>query len=161
MTPEAAKMFTLRVAVPGTQIKTGVGVIVRNGAGEILLEKRRDCGLWGLLGGKIDPGESAPEAARREVREESGFEIEILGLVGVYTEVSTHMIVYPDNGDIRQLIDIVIDARITGGTLRLSEESEQLAFFPPHGLPPAERIIPPARQPLADAVAGKRGILQG
>lgn len=159
MNTKVAKMFSLTEAVPGTQIKTGVGVVVRDDRNFILLEKRSDCGLWGLLGGKIDPGESATQAAIREVREESGFEIEIIGLVGVYSQVATHMMVYPDNGDVRQLIDIVIEARIIGGTLRLSHESEALEFFAPDAVPPLAEIIIPAREPLADAIAGKRGIL--
>ena len=160
MNPRAEKMFVHTTAVPGTKIKAGVGVIVCDVHGRILLEKRSDCGLWGMLGGAIDPGESVESTAIREVQEESGFEIKVGGLVGVYSEVATHMLVYPSNGDVRQLIDIVLEARIIGGTLRISHESEDLAFFSVDHLPPEDEIVPPARAPLADFFAGRRGVLK-
>ena len=153
-------MFIHRTAVPGTKIKAGVGVLVRDADGRLLLEKRSDCGMWGLLGGAIDPGESITDAAVREVLEESGCHIEVTGLIGIYSEPSERYIVYPDNGDVRQLIDIVVEARITGGELRLSHESEQIEFFTLDQLPKDEEIIPPAREPLADLKAGLRGVLK-
>jgi 8-oxo-dGTP pyrophosphatase MutT (NUDIX family) len=159
MNPRAAKMFALKEAVPGTQVRTGVGVIVRGEDGRVLLEKRSDCGMWGLLGGGVDPGESVDATARREVLEESGFQIEVTGLVGVYSHPAGRILVYPDNGDIRHLVDIVVEARIVGGSLRLSAESERIEFFAPDQLPPVEEIIPPAREPLTDALAGRRGVL--
>jgi 8-oxo-dGTP pyrophosphatase MutT (NUDIX family) len=159
MNARAEKMFARQTAVPGTQIKTGVGVIVRGTDGRILLEKRSDCGMWGLLGGRIEPGESVTQAAVREVLEESGFQIEVTHLVGVYSHPTGRILVYPDNGDIRQLIDIVVEARIVGGSLRLSHESECIDFFAPDRLPELAETIPPARQPLADAVAGRQGVL--
>jgi 8-oxo-dGTP pyrophosphatase MutT (NUDIX family) len=159
MNPRAEKMFAHNVAVPGTLINTGVGVVVRGDDGRVLLEKRSDCGMWGLLGGSVDPGESVAETARREVEEESGFQIEVTGLVGIYSHPTGRILVYPDNGDIRHIIDIVVEARIVGGTLRLSRESESIEFFMPGQLPAPEEIIPPARQPIADALAGRRGVL--
>ena len=62
------------------RVKVGVGVIVVDDSGEILLEKRRDNGMWGLPGGGIEPGESVYETALREVKEETGLDIEITGL---------------------------------------------------------------------------------
>src|SRR5271167_565778 len=110
MNSRAEKMFVHRSAVPGTKIKTGCGVLVFGDDGQLLLEKRSDCGMWGLLGGAIDPGESITDAAVREVFEESGLKIEVTGLIGIYSEPTDRVIVYPDNGDVRQLIDIVVQA---------------------------------------------------
>ncbi len=159
MTPEGLKMFAHHSAVPGTQIKTGVGVVVRDDAGRFLIEKRSDCRMWGLLGGGINPGESITQAAVREVFEESGFHVEIIGLIGVYSSPDCRMLVYPDNGDIRHLIDVVVEARIIGGSLKVSSESDKVEFFTADSLPEEADIIPPARQALADAIAGRRGIL--
>jgi 8-oxo-dGTP pyrophosphatase MutT (NUDIX family) len=159
MNPRAQKMFAHRTAVPGTQVKTGVSVIVCGDDGRILLEQRSDCGMWGLLGGAVDPGESVTETAVREVREESGFDVQITGFVGVYSEPADRIIVYPD-GAIRQLVDIVLEARITGGSLRISHESERLDFFALDQLPNEEETIPPTRQPLADFKAGVRAVVK-
>jgi ADP-ribose pyrophosphatase YjhB (NUDIX family) len=160
MDPRAEKMFAHRTAVPGTQIKTGVGVVVRGPDDRILLEKRADCGMWGLLGGRVDPGESVSATAVREVIEESGLHVEIIRLLGIYSGPAERILVYPDNGDVRHLIDIVVEARIIGGSLRLSHESERLEFFALDQLPLEQEIIPPAREPLADLRAGRSGVLK-
>ena len=57
---------------------------------EILLMRRSDNRHWGLPGGYVEPGESVVVATEREVREETGYEIEVGRLVGVYsiTEVA-------------------------------------------------------------------------
>ncbi len=55
-----------------TAIKLGVAVLVEDEAGAVLLELRRDCGLWGLVGGRVEPGESVSVAAIRETQEETG-----------------------------------------------------------------------------------------
>ncbi len=60
--------------------------------GKILLGERGKgamVGLWSLPGGHVEPGEAAREAARREVREETGIEARILGLVDLH-EVIQH-----------------------------------------------------------------------
>ncbi|WP_051765284.1 NUDIX domain-containing protein [Streptomyces sp. NRRL F-5135] len=49
----------------------GVGVIVRDGAGRVLLGLHRG-GTWELPGGALEPGESVAAAAVRELREETG-----------------------------------------------------------------------------------------
>ena len=54
------------------------GVIVQNEAGEILLQKRSDSNKWGIPGGMLDYGESAEEAAIREVHEETGVDAAII-----------------------------------------------------------------------------------
>ncbi len=55
--------------------KVSVNVILVNDRGEILMAKRKRepfIGTWNTLGGHVNPGETAEEAARREVKEESG-----------------------------------------------------------------------------------------
>ncbi len=158
---EAARtMFVPLAELRGRpEIRTGVGVLVLNSRNEVLLEKRSDCGLWGLPGGRIEPGETLEETARREVREEAGIDIEVQGLFGVYSHPSDRIIRYPDNGDMRHLIDIVVTARAREGEFRLSAESDAMCYFAADALPPASEIIPPARDPLRDFAAGKAGVL--
>jgi ADP-ribose pyrophosphatase YjhB (NUDIX family) len=64
--------------------KLGVMVAVLDG-GRVLLTRRHDFPVWCLPGGAIDPGESAAAAAVREVREETGLEVELTRLVGIYS----------------------------------------------------------------------------
>jgi 8-oxo-dGTP diphosphatase len=56
------------------------GAIVRDDAGRLLLVRRRNppaAGAWSLPGGRIEPGETAAEAAAREVREETGLVVDV------------------------------------------------------------------------------------
>ncbi len=124
----------------------------------ILMEKRRDCGWWGLPGGRVEPGESLLAAAVREVAEETGLTVEITHLIGVYSNPNGRIVTYPDNGDVVQLIDVIVAARVLAGCLACSDESEELAYFTSGQLP--EEIVPPARQPIIDAFEGLRGVLR-
>ena len=66
--------------------KLGVNVAVfRNG--RILLTKREDFEVWCLPGGGIEDGESFAQAAVRETREETGLEVRLTRLVGVYSRL--------------------------------------------------------------------------
>lgn len=55
-----------------------------NESQQILLVKRKDVPLWDLPGGRVDPGESAEEAAVREVLEETGYNAALSAKIGVY-----------------------------------------------------------------------------
>ena len=158
MRPDAPRPGPAAAADPTLRLRLGVGVAVRDAAGRILLERRRDNGLWGLPGGRVEPGESVAQAAVREVWEETGLAVRVARLVGVYSEPDGRIVTYPDNGDVRHLVDVVVEAAILGGSLRASEESEALRFFAP-GEVPAD-LAPPARVPLADILHGLTGILR-
>ncbi|KZE39922.1 DNA mismatch repair protein MutT [Bhargavaea cecembensis] len=67
---------------------TGVGVGVLDGRGRILLQKDFD-GRWGIPGGFMELGESAEDAGRREVLEETGIEIGEMSLVTVISGPQT------------------------------------------------------------------------
>ena len=70
MNPIAEKMYAKRQADGNTRVRVGVGVIVRDSQGCILLEKRSDCSTWGLPGGKIEPGESAMDAFEKSKKKQ-------------------------------------------------------------------------------------------
>lgn len=61
----------------------GAGAVVIS-EGKVLLIKRRDCEAWALPGGNVEAGETVAQTAIREVKEETGIEIELIRLVGIY-----------------------------------------------------------------------------
>ncbi len=117
----------------------GVAVAVLNEQGQILLQKRQS-GVWGVPGGFIELGESAEDAGRREVFEETGIEIGKLDLVGVFS--GKEFFVKLPNGDEFYPITIAYMCReIKGGILQADgTESLEVKFFNLNELP--ENISP-------------------
>lgn len=101
--------------------------IIENDQGQILLHRRRDNDSWALPGGTMEYGESIAETVKREVKEETGLEIEPISLVGVYTDPN-HVVEYTD-GEVRQEFSLCFVCKILGGNLQISEESHALRFF--------------------------------
>jgi 8-oxo-dGTP pyrophosphatase MutT (NUDIX family) len=81
---------------------------VRNVAGEVLLVRRIDDGYWELPGGRLEVGESAAQAVIREVAEEAGVTIALIGLSGVYSD-PTHVLLDPD-GTVHQQLALCFHA---------------------------------------------------
>ncbi|MFJ6424282.1 NUDIX domain-containing protein [Streptomyces hydrogenans] len=106
--------------------------VVTDGNGYVLLQRRRDNGLWALPGGAMDMEDSLPGMAVREVKEETGLDVEITGLVGTYTD-PRHVIAYSD-GEVRRQFNVCFTARVVGGALAISEESTELHFLAPEEL---------------------------
>ena len=113
-------------------IVVAVTAAVRNAQGELLLIERTDNGLWALPGGGQDIGESVVQAARREVWEETGIEVEITGLSGIYSD-PRHVIAY-DDGEVRQEFSLCFHARPLNGEPRSSSESSQARWVSPDSL---------------------------
>jgi len=114
-------------APPANSIVPSVNVVVENDRGEILLIRRSDNDNWALPGGAIDLGESMTQAAVREVKEETGIDCEVTGLVGIYTDPK-HIILYTSNNEARQEFSILLTARATGGVPTPSSESTQVVW---------------------------------
>ncbi|MES2833840.1 MAG: NUDIX hydrolase [Pseudomonadota bacterium] len=75
-----------------------VGVVCLRGEEVLLIRRGRPprLGEWSLPGGRIEPGERAVDAALRELREETGVEAEIIGLIdvvdGLFPEAGVHYV---------------------------------------------------------------------
>jgi 8-oxo-dGTP diphosphatase len=61
-------------------------VIIEVGGGIVLIRRRHPPPGWALPGGFMDPGESIAAAARREAKEETGLDVELTELLGVYSD---------------------------------------------------------------------------
>ena len=103
--------------------------VVVNKEGKILLHRRSDSNTWSLPGGAMEIGESISETVKREVKEETGLDVEPEYLIGIYSNPE-HVIAY-SNGEVRQEFSICFSCKIVGGSLKVSEESFELAFFTP------------------------------
>ncbi|MFG3704150.1 NUDIX domain-containing protein [Micromonospora sp. NPDC047670] len=112
-----------------------VSAVVRNDAGELLLGKRADDGRWSVASGVVEPGEQPATAVIREVREETGLDVEPVRL----SSVLTHPHTYP-NGDRCEYLNIGFECRLLGGTARVNDdESVAVEWFPPDRLPELDR----------------------
>ncbi|MGW0586618.1 NUDIX hydrolase [Streptosporangium sp. NPDC002607] len=104
----------------------GVSAVVVDDRGRILMQRRTDNGLWALPGGGMDLTESVPQAAVREVKEETGYDVEVTGMVGLYTD-ARHIIAYTD-GEVRRQFNVCLTARVIGGALAISDESTDVRW---------------------------------
>jgi len=98
-----------------------VAVVLVDMGDSLVLTRRRyapQVGFWCLPGGFVEAHEDAQLAAAREVQEETGLEVEITGLLGVYS---------PDS-DANEVI-IAYSARLIGGTLNAGEEVLEVGQF--------------------------------
>jgi 8-oxo-dGTP pyrophosphatase MutT (NUDIX family) len=114
-------------APPANSVVPSANVAVTNDAGELLLIRRSDNDNWALPGGGLDLGESLPQTAVRETREETGIDCEVTGLSGIYTDPG-HVILYTSNGEVRQEFSIVLTARATGGQPTPSSETFEVRW---------------------------------
>jgi len=105
------------------QFTIGVFGIIFDEQKRILLCHRRDYDLWNLPGGALENGESPWDGLKREVREETGLEVEISKLVGVYSK--------PDKDEV--VFSFV--CKETGGKSMLNDEADKIKFFEINKLP--------------------------
>jgi ADP-ribose pyrophosphatase YjhB (NUDIX family) len=105
--------------------KVAVGVVVSLDGG-IVLGKRAhepELGAWSFPSGFVDAGEVLEDAARREVREETGLEVRLDRLIGVYSLQG------------ERVVFVAYAGTAVGGRLEAGEECFEVGTFPPEKLP--------------------------
>ncbi len=120
-----------------------VGAIIKDPGGRLLLIRRGhapEAGRWSLPGGRVEPGESDQQAVIREIREETGLEIECDQLVGSVKRISP-----PDA--VLEIRDYA--ATVTGGVLVAGDDAAEVRW-----VSPAELGRLPLTSGLAETLAG-------
>ncbi len=109
---------------------TPVALVLARDEGRLLLARRK-CdplrGFWAPPAGYVEIDESVEDAAVREAREETGVEVALEGLRGVYSAAGLGIVIVAYHG------------RVSGGVPRAGAEVEEVGLFAPHDLPAQPR----------------------
>jgi HAD superfamily hydrolase (TIGR01450 family) len=134
------------------RIEVEVAAIIFDGAGRVLLGKRANHGVWGLPTGRMERGETVEEAIERSVREETGLQIEIVKLTGLYSDPISQVCASPA-GEIVHCLTACFQCSASGGTLHGDGSAFlDVAFAAVDALP--VNLVPPHALWLSDALAG-------
>jgi ADP-ribose pyrophosphatase YjhB (NUDIX family) len=116
--------------------------------GKVLLTKREDFEVWCLPGGGVENGESLAEAGIREAKEETGLDVELTRLVGVYSRMG---------GGMHDVHAVLYAARSIGGKLKTQpNETIEVAYFPFDQLP--DEMLFGHKKRIRDAINHTHGV---
>jgi ADP-ribose pyrophosphatase YjhB (NUDIX family) len=101
--------------------------LLTQGDGLVLIRRRLPPlgGHWAPPAGYVECGESVPDAARREAREETGLQVALDGLHGVYSHADVDVLI------------VAYRAQVQGGVARAGDDATEIGIFPAGALPPA------------------------
>lgn len=106
-----------------------VDAVIAHGEGVVLIERGRPPfdGAWALPGGFVEVGETVEQACVREALEETGLEVELTGLVGVYSD--------PARDPRGHVVSVTFAAEAVDGELAGGDDAARARVFPPDDLP--------------------------
>ncbi|MFC2037856.1 NUDIX hydrolase [Chloroflexota bacterium] len=102
----------------------GAFAIIFDEQGRVLLCHRRDMDVWNLPGGGVESGELPTEAVIRETQEETGLDVVIERLVGVYGKADKNDLVFS------------FACRQVGGELSVTDDADECRYFDIESIPP-------------------------
>ncbi len=111
--------------------------LIEDDGGRLLLGRRAIepfLGRWDTIGGFLHEGEDPLVGLRREVREETGLEIEPTGFLGTWIDC------YGDGEAAISTLNLFWVARTTGGVLAAADDVSELAWFEPDALPGPDEL---------------------
>ena len=112
-----------------------VGAIVRGADGRVLLVRRGIQpfkGFWDIPGGFLEGGEHPEDGARREVREETGLDVRLTRLLGIYMDVY--------GGEATPTLNLFYEAEWVGGEAVAGDDAVAFGWFAVDELPPQDEI---------------------
>jgi 8-oxo-dGTP pyrophosphatase MutT (NUDIX family) len=138
-------------------VAPSVFAAVRDGHGRLLMVCRVDNGMWELPGGQVDVGDAAVGALQREVAEESGIVIDVMGVSGVYTDPG--YVIRSVAGRVRQPFTVCFHA--VPGSGAMSPRPDQVETSDAAWIDPARLdalpVHPAMRLWIGDALDRRRG----
>ena len=111
----------------------GADTFVLNDKTQVCLVRRSDNGLWALPGGHQDLGETSKQCAVREFFEETGFQIEIISLIGIFSSLLYSQSTNVNRG--KEVVHLLFAGRLKSGKQTPSEETPEIGWFSEDTLP--------------------------
>jgi len=129
--------------------------LVVDDAGRVLLARRAfepDAGLWDLVGGFLEEGESPLDGLRREVLEETSLHVEPGAFLGAFLDT------YGDGAEAASVLNLVWEARIVSGEPRPADDVSELRWFARDELPEPQELAFSWVAPFLAGLASSRHV---